>query len=371
MRLLFVIDHFGSGGAQRQMMTLANSLSQRGHHISIFTYYPSLNHFTSCLDSNIRIISYNKMQRFSVSVIIALYKLLRTNPYDGILSFLSTPNVYAELMAMSGVKIPVIASVRNSYPGVKISFTRRIKEQLHKYADKVTVNTHYQRILMENRYPWIRNKVVTIYNGVDMKMFKPSLTRQNRIDMPEILGIGTIRKLKNITGIINALHLYRLRYRECPVVRWAGRIPDQGEEYREYLKANTLLEKYKLTSNWEWLGERTDIPELLRQHDVLILGSFHEGLPNALCEAFASGIPVLASNVCEHPRLIKEGENGFLFNPYDPNSITHSIKLFINTPYEERITMGRNARSFAEREFSVMKFTNSYESLFKIFILTN
>jgi len=370
LRILFIIDHFGSGGAQRQMVTLANNLTKRGHQITFFTYHPTINHFTSIIDDNIRIINYHKKNRYSVSIIFALYKYLQNNNYDAILSFLSTPNIYSELMSLARVKIPVIASVRDSYSYNGIPLSRKIKEQFHRFADYITVNTHYQRILMEKRYAWIRNKIITIYNGVDPVFFNIPISKNNKKNMntPDILGVGTVRKLKNIPGIIEGLKIYRNNYGECPLIRWAGKIPFEGEGYQEYIKSDTLLRKYSLTSQWEWLGEREDIPELLNNHNGLIIGSFHEGLPNALCEAFASGVPVLASRVCENPRLIKEGENGFLFNPSDPNTIAKSIRLFVQMPYEKRLIMSKNARIFAEREFSINKFTHSYESLFEKFI---
>lgn len=366
MKLLFILDHFGSGGAQRQMVTLADKLSQKGQDITIYVYYPTINHFSSSINSDkIEVVSNQKKNRFSLSIIYNLYKLLKRKRYDCIVSFLSTPNVYAELMALSGMNIPVIASVRNSYSNVGIPFPRKIKEQFHRFADVVTVNTHYQRILMEQRYSWIRNKIVTIYNGVDTDLFHPSPYDQILKPIPEIIGVGTVRKLKNITGIIQAMAIFKENNGKCPIVRWAGRIPSEGEDHKEYLKANALISKYDLGSHWEWLGERKDIPDLLRQHDVLILGSFHEGLPNAICEAFASGLPVLASDVCEHPKLVKNGENGFLFDPYKPESIAHAIDLFLHTSQNERLKMGLNARKFAEREFCINKYTQSYESLFK------
>jgi glycosyltransferase involved in cell wall biosynthesis len=64
----------------------------------------------------------------------------------------------------------------------------------------------------------------------------------------------------------------------------------------------------------------------MQRHDALIHPSLYEGLPNAVCEALAAGLPVLISNVCDHPLLVVEGERGFLFDPSDPLSIAMSIE---------------------------------------------
>ena len=92
-----------------------------------------------------------------------------------------------------------------------------------------------------------------------------------------------------------------------------GFIAEQVDELIESLP--------KCGKNWRWLGEESDIPGLLREHHALIHPSLYEGLPNVVCEALAAGMPVLVSNVCDHPLLVADGERGFLFDPADPGSI--------------------------------------------------
>lgn len=124
-----------------------------------------------------------------------------------------------------------------------------------------------------------------------------------------------------------------------------------------------MITKYGLEGNWNWLGERSDIHTLLTDHDALILPSFFEGLPNAICEAFACGKPVLASKVCEHPRIITEGKNGFLFDPNNPEDIADVIHKYNNLSIELKDKMVYSARDYAEDEFSNEKFVNLYELL--------
>ena len=93
MRLLFIIDHFGSGGAQRQMILLALEMEKLGHKIEFFIYYPQYTHFLSLLrQSDIIINKVQKNKRFSIKVPLELGKLIRSGKFDAMISFLGTPN---------------------------------------------------------------------------------------------------------------------------------------------------------------------------------------------------------------------------------------------------------------------------------------
>src|SRR5690606_21739605 len=85
-----------------------------------------------------------------------------------------------------------------------------------------------------------------------------------------------------------------------------------------------------VADRWRWLGRREDVPELMRAHDALVHPAFFEGLPNAVCEALASGLPVLASRVCDHPRLVGE-DRGLLFDPGSPEDIAAALERFAAT----------------------------------------
>jgi glycosyltransferase involved in cell wall biosynthesis len=86
-------------------------------------------------------------------------------------------------------------------------------------------------------------------------------------------------------------------------------------------------------------------------------------LPNAVCEALATGIPVLASNVCDHPLLVADGERGFLFDPESAHSIAAAIAKFAALSEEQRRMFSLNARAYAVANLSVHKMVSAYERL--------
>jgi glycosyltransferase involved in cell wall biosynthesis len=104
---------------------------------------------------------------------------------------------------------------------------------------------------------------------------------------------------------------------------------------------------------------------LLRGYDALIHPSLYEGLPNAVCEALAAGIPVLASNVCDHPLLVADGSRGYLFDPRDPPGIAAAIAKLAELDSGAWRDLERNAREYASANLGVDKMVESYAALFR------
>ena len=94
--------------------------------------------------------------------------------------------------------------------------------------------------------------------------------------------------------------------------------------------------------------------------DVMCLPSLFEGFSNSLSESICCGKPVLASNISDNPIIVRDGVNGFLFNPTDVDDMANSIKKMLDLSDDERIEMGNRSRSHALSLFNLEKFTNDY-----------
>jgi GalNAc-alpha-(1->4)-GalNAc-alpha-(1->3)-diNAcBac-PP-undecaprenol alpha-1,4-N-acetyl-D-galactosaminyltransferase len=371
MKLLLVIDSFGSGGAQKQITTLAIGLANLGYEIEFFIYYPHYEHFKNLIiNNNIKINEYHKRGRYDLTIIRELKKLVAKHKYDLILAFLYTPSMYAEFMRIWFKDLPIIVSIRSSYRDNKVGMSKIIKEQLHRMASHVTVNSHHQRLKMEKLFPWIREKISTIYNGVDLSEFKPMARNYGWMQsgICNILALGSIRRLKNYHGLVESLHLYNQLYGNNIKIDWAGKYPTTVRERESFDQANKKIKLYNLENSWNWIGEQTSIPNLINKYDALIMPSYHEGLPNAVCEALACGKPVIASNVGDNPILLQHGKHGYLFDPLDINSITNALRCFVTSSSTKKYEMSISARLFAERELNSQLYIRKYDALFKTLI---
>jgi glycosyltransferase involved in cell wall biosynthesis len=211
-------------------------------------------------------------------------------------------------------------------------------------------------------------KLRTITNGVDLERFCPAASRTVAEVPPEgvleLLAVGNIVENKNVCGLIKALMALRRTNRLNVRVRWAGKRSKTLAGQQLFARAERMLTENALAGSWEWLGERTDIPELLRSHDALIHPSFYEGMSNAICEALACGRPVLASDVCDHRNLVQDGRTGFLFDPTSPEDMAAAIHRFGCLSPSARERAGLLARQFAEAALGQDDFADAYEGLF-------
>lgn len=364
MNLLFVIDNLGPGGAQRQMVNLAKGLALRGHGVEFFTYY-SDSHYKKILDDlSIPINLHLKKFRYDLSPIIKIRELVVKNKYDVTLSFLDTPNFYSEVAHTFIGKTKLVVSDRLAFPSRKIPLKFKMLLVGHGLADRVIVNSHHHRTQIVEELPCLRNKVQTIYNGCDLDIFRPLKHRKFKEDgRLSLIVVSSVSFKKNSINLAKALHICKNKYGLDVYITWVGSTYVSGQRTAPFEETNAYLKKFGLDGYWEWSGVRQDIPKLLAEHDALIHPSYYEGLPNAVCEALACGKPVLVSNVCDHPLLVKDGVRGYLFDPYNPDDIACSILKLYNNPDEyEKICI--NSRLFAEKHLSMDRYVSSYEDLF-------
>lgn len=365
MTILLIIDHLGSGGAQRQIVTLGRGLTERGHRVACFVYYPHLDHHRAALEeAGIPVYSFEKRGRFNLGVPLALRRRTKEGGFQIALSYLTTPSIY-NIAASVGTGTKTIVSERLSLTPEQDLTPARLKFQAYRLADRIVVNSEHIASGLQEAYPWMAEKLVVIRNGVDLTRYRPPAVRRTRTDGLDLLAVGSIHTRKNFVGLIEALRVHSDRFGWTPTVRWAGRRPTSPVDTHAFEQAEYLLDQYKLRRAWHWLGVRRDVPDLMHEAHALIHPSFFEGLPNVVCEAFASGLPVLAGRVCDNPWLIGEGERGLLFDPSEPADIARTIEEFSSLDSDAIEEMARKARRFAETELSVDKLLDRYEELFR------
>lgn len=361
MNILCVIDSLSSGGAQRQMVNLVCGFKSKGYDVEMLIYYPQLNFFRPEVEkAGVPIHEVNQKKGFSLRVVAKLLSLIKSNRFSVIISFLDAPNIYCELAkAISISKVNLIVSER----GCCISSPSRIKRLPHLLANKVVVNSFSHAKWLSSSL-FLKNKIQVIYNGYFIKNCF-GRTQRSIDGNFRFLVIGRIEEGKNGLRLIQALIEYHKKFDVLPKVSWIGAQPTDTKSLKVRKQMDKLLLQNPLVqSNWEWLGECSDVQDQLSSCDALIHISLHEGLPNVVCEAFIAGKPVIASNVCEHPLLVKDGLRGFLCDPSSPESISESIKRFIDLTPRKRKELGDNARHYAEENLTAERMVSEYESLF-------
>jgi len=118
-----------------------------------------------------------------------------------------------------------------------------------------------------------------------------------------------------------------------------------------------------LKSYFHFLGRRNDIPEILAACDMAVLSSYAEGLPNAVLEYLAAGLPTIATSVGGIPEIIEEGISGILVPPMQPEILSNTmISLLRNSELRNKLAMaGRNR---VIRQFNYDRLILQLESLY-------
>jgi glycosyltransferase involved in cell wall biosynthesis len=109
------------------------------------------------------------------------------------------------------------------------------------------------------------------------------------------------------------------------------------------------------------LGERTDVPSLLNAFDLLVCASVSEGFSNAIGEAMATGVPVVATDVGDSARIL--GDTGRVVPPRDPVALADAIAS-LKADTAMRLAMGRAASRRIEQHFSLQRSLEAFETLY-------
>lgn len=365
-RIIGVIDDFGSGGAQRQFVELMCGLVQRGYSVSVFRYNQSENHFIKKLvDHKVTILGADKREVGKLGTVRALTKDLKKVEPAFIIAFLDNPSLLAEIACIFFPKAHLLVSERNSRFEEK-SFARSLVKRLfHLRSYKVVTNSEDHKLWLEASFPWLRSRLECVYNGVPSRFFRQPLSRPVRIENRlSVVCIGRISLEKNPQVLAEACSIVYNEHGWAPSVRWIGRVDTFGAGERVKEEVDEVLEATRQKEGWLWHGEAEDIPDLIMDADVVVLSSLHEGLPNAVCEALATGTPVIASDIGDNRKLLgANGERGFLFKNNSAASLAEAIQKFNETTNSERSNMGISARRFSERELSQEKMVDRFEEL--------
>lgn len=224
----------------------------------------------------------------------------------------------------------------------------------------VTVSRDLARWLVEQvRVP--ARKVRTIYNGVDTDRFAPGdpAAARRALGIPPTWSVaGTVGRLDPVK---DQVALIRAFAQAAPTGSSALVIAGDGP-LRPVLEA--LVNELGLGDRVWLLGERHDIPMILRALDVFVLSSIGEGISNAILEAMATGLPVIATRVGGNSELVQDGRTGCLVEPRHPIALAHAIAAYFDDPGCAR-AHGTAARERAAHEFGLERMLGRYAALYR------
>jgi glycosyltransferase involved in cell wall biosynthesis len=203
------------------------------------------------------------------------------------------------------------------------------------------------------------HKVVMVANGIDLDCFSDVEDKRDDLQLPaDYPVIGIVARLESVKNHTMLIRAFRRVVDDIPDTRLL--VVGDGSLRPDLIK---LAGQLKLTEQIIFLGERRDIPELLATLDLFVLSSDREGLPVALLEAMATGLPIVATAAGGIPSVIDDGENGLLITPGDEEGLAAGIKKVL-MDFQFGRQLGENAKSFVTEHFSLARVLKQYMRLY-------
>jgi glycosyltransferase involved in cell wall biosynthesis len=194
---------------------------------------------------------------------------------------------------------------------------------------------------------------------VDLERFSPA-PKPERDGLPPVrlVTVANYSERKNVAGVVAGL----IQARQLGgglEFDWFG----ANSEIELCDQARRRIRDAGMESALRLNGQTQDPAAVFRGASAVLLGSFAEGLPNAVCEAMACGLPVLMSDVSDARYLVEDGVNGFLFDPHQPAELADRIGRFAALRPAQREAMGHASRRKAEKLFDRHHNTGQYLEL--------
>lgn len=303
--IMFYLNAIHEGGAERVILQLAYRFAQAGYHSVLVTSFIDTNEYT--VPDCVKRISIEKEEiRQSVLMrnitrTIAVRKICKQVKPIALVSFMEKPCVRA-LIATTGLQVKNIISVRNDprreYPGI---IGLLLRKYLIPFADGCVFQTEEAKKWFPEK---LQKKSKIILNPVDESFF--NIKREKVVK--NVVTLGRVVKQKNHELLINAFAKIAGYYPDENLLIYGKGNRDIEDTLKKKVEALGLEKRIKL------MGPTTQVENVLAHAKLFVLSSDYEGMPNALMEAMAAGVPCISTDCpCGGPRtLIRNEMDGIL-----------------------------------------------------------
>lgn len=353
------ICSLSSGGAEHQLTELCRMLIERDYNVTITTFGDLVDHYACAPGVLRKRLAPNKGKIRKILSIFCYFLRLKT---DVVISFGQRESLLSLIPLLFRRKIRVICGERNLTEGRSNREEQLLVKFLYKRADYIVSNSHSQHRNIVSLAPNLSSKVHTIINYLDTNFFAPS--SEEIINEPIKIGVFCrYAPQKNCERFVRAVALAKSKGCEF-VVDWYGNQSNKnGVRHDYYLKIQSLVTEEGVADCLKLNNHIKNVSDLMVKYDAICLPSLWEGFSNTIAEAISCGKPMLVSSVSDNEVMVKNGVNGFVFDPQDTEQMASAICAFTQLPIEERRLMGEKSRQLALALFADNRFVEQYISL--------
>ncbi len=330
MKIVFLARSLDYGGAERQLVALAQGLHENKHDVAIVAFYADGPLQTELRAARLPVHFLNKRGRWhTIGFFVDLVRLLHRLRPEVLHSYLTTANVMAALAKPFLLNTRLVFGARASSFDLshydRLSrFAAWLERHLSFAADRVIVNSqagrkHYMALGYREK------SIVVIPNGIDLDTFAPDTATGCKVraewgvgqEQPLIGLVGRLDVLKDHgTFLRAAAQLAELR-QDARFVCIGGGPDDYGQSLRQ------LADDLGLSKRLIWANFRSDMPAVYNALDILCLSSTSEGFPNVVGEAMACGVSCVVTDVGDAAEIV--GDTGIVVPPGNPEAMAQGL----------------------------------------------
>ncbi len=310
MKITFLIRALNLGGAQSQMVLLAQELQKRGHTVSVIAFYDGI-HKQALLAAGVTVYPLKRGRWDVVGFLWRLVKLVRHQSPDVLYGYLATCNLLSSFLRLVTPKAKSVWGVRTA--NLKLEYydwlartLSFIEMKLSGLASLIIVNSHAGRrhLLQEGVSD---KKIVVIPNGIDGERFYPDSQKRAQTraawkvaDDEILIGIvGRIDPIKEHGVFLTAAHQFSQTY---PKARFVCVGEGVNQAYQASL--HKLSKDLKLQQRLIWTGAQYDMLGAYNALDILTNASSSEGFSNVIGEAMLCGVPCVVTDVGDSALIV-------------------------------------------------------------------
>jgi glycosyltransferase involved in cell wall biosynthesis len=365
-RVFFLLDSFMIGGTETQAVELARRLDPARYRVTVGCLRQEGPLLQRLASTNLPIVHVDVgggIDSLSgMFAVLRLARLLRRGRFQ----ILHAHDLWSNLVGTSAAilaRVPVrITSQRDlSHDAWYGTYRRRILRFLQARSSVVLTNAGAIRdgLIAQDRIP--AEKVCVIYNGVDLD--RPQQAERNREALfPNSSGNKLVVLVGNMISCVKGHATLIAAAREIvpKFPRTQFVLVGEGPQRKDF---EAQVQSSGLQQNFLFLGRRGDVPEILACCDCAVLPSLAEGMPNAVLEYLAAGLPVVATGLGGNLEVIRDGVTGLLVPPKDPAALAGALERLLGDEAFAR-RLGTAGREHVTANFSFERLVTEVDKLY-------
>lgn len=364
IRVLHVVDSLAPGGLENGIVNVARQLQGREFdiHVACLRFRGD---FASRMPNPEQVLVLGKQDGFSPRAVWRLVRLVGALRPDVIHTHNLGTLIYAALATCGGLLCPIAHGEHGQIQKQDLTAKRLAqRRRLFRCCRRVHVVSSSVRDNLVGLGLCKKEGVVVTPNGVDAERFAPPESKaaaRAALDLPgdaQVVGIvGRLVALKRHRMLFDAFAQLASRHHRL----WLLVAGDGGADRDELIQS---MRSHPNADRLRWLGHQDDLRPCYQSLDLLAAPSEIEGLSNAVLEAMACGVPVLAHSACGNAEVIEDGISGHLADLRNHEDLARKIEVILASPELLQQT-GHAARSTVLERFSMTAMADAYRRLYR------